>query len=212
MVGRRWDTEIKTSIDFSNPGCQDELAQLAKQDGCQRLYYNIDYFAFRRGLYTAIPPLVIGRIHWDNWLVWNAASQKVPVVDASDAICAIHQNHDYGYHPQGQHGVWYDESARRNLEAAGGRRHLYTMEDATYRLTESGAFEPQHLYWLAPSKRAARTLMRAVRTSLRVRLWHPLMDTTRSLRHRLGFRRETLLYLLKPFRRQRAVRRHPFDC
>ena len=53
----------------------------------------------------------------------------------------VHQNHDYGYHPQGKQGVWQDEEARRNMELAGGARHLFTMDDATHRLTTAIIFD-----------------------------------------------------------------------
>jgi hypothetical protein len=44
---------------------------------------------------------VIGRVFWDQWLVWKAGSMGAAVVDASEAVMAIHQNHDYGYHAAG---------------------------------------------------------------------------------------------------------------
>ena len=31
----------------------------------------IDYFAFPRGQYHDLPPFVIGRPGYDNWLVWH---------------------------------------------------------------------------------------------------------------------------------------------
>jgi hypothetical protein len=46
------------------------------------------------------------------------------VVDASNAVMAIHRKHDYGYHPAGKAGVWSDELSRRNYMLSGGRRHL----------------------------------------------------------------------------------------
>ena len=207
LVGRRWDTDIITPVDFSEPDWQEKLTDRAQREGFQRLYYNIDYFIFRRNLYAHIPPLVIGRVWWDHWVIWKARSQKVPVVDASAVVCAIHQNHDYSYHPQGQQGVWYDEGARRNYEVAGGRWHLHTMEDPTYRMTERG-IEPRHLYWLAPTKRLVRDSMKFLRKILRVHLWHPLMGVTRPFRHALGLRRENLV---RPFSRGHVARRHELD-
>ena len=41
-------------------------------------------------------------------------------MDASESVLAVHQNHNYGYHPAGKTGVWTDELARRNYELAGG--------------------------------------------------------------------------------------------
>jgi hypothetical protein len=60
------------------------------------------------------------------------------VVDASDVIIAVHQNHDYRYHPQGKQGVFHGEEAGRNYELAGGWRHLRTIADADEVLREDG--------------------------------------------------------------------------
>ncbi len=207
MVGRRWDTEVTAPLDFDQPGWQQTLTNLASSTGFQRLYYNIDYFAFRRGLFRDIPPLTIGRVYWDHWLVWAARARKAPVVDASEVVCAVHQNHDYSYHSQGQQGVWYDAAAQRNFAVTGGRRHLRTIEDATHRMTARG-IAPNRLYWLAPTKRLMRRVMAAIRRFVRVGLWHPLLDATRSLRHALGLRRENVALSLG---RRRAVRRHWLD-
>jgi hypothetical protein len=75
---------------------------------------------------------VIGRIWWDHWLVWKARQQGAAVVEASEQVTAVHQNHNYGYHPAGARGVWTDEQAAENYRLAGGRWHLYTINDATH--------------------------------------------------------------------------------
>jgi len=49
-----------------------------------------------------LPELVIGRVFWDQWLVWKEQEAGAAVVDASEAVMAIHQNHDYGYPPRGE--------------------------------------------------------------------------------------------------------------
>ena len=60
------------------------------------------------------------------------------VVDASNAVMPIHQNHDYGYHPAGRTGVWSDELSRRNYKLSGSRWHLRTIDDATHVLEPDG--------------------------------------------------------------------------
>ncbi len=67
---------------------------------------------------------------------WREAVGAV-VVDASEAVMAVHQNHDYGYHPAGKAGVW-TRCLERNYELAGGRWHLRTIDDATHLLGPSG--------------------------------------------------------------------------
>lgn len=205
MVGRRWDLDVTQPVDFSQTDWQETLVARAKREGFQRLHYNIDYFVFPREVYSEFPDLVIGRNHWDQWLVWKAAAEGLPVVDASDAVCAVHQNHDYAYHPQGMAGVWGDEATRANYRAAGGFSHLHTIEDATYFLGPDG-IRPKRLYWLAPAKRRVRAARHAVRTFVRTRLWHPLLNVTRPLRRSLGSRKESL-----PARYEKTSRRHWLD-
>lgn len=183
MIGRRWDMDIPELIDFHEPGAADRLRELTRQRGVLHGPDAVDYFAFRRGFYSEIPPLVVGRIWWDHWLVWKARELHADVVDASKHVTAIHQNHDYGYHPAGARGVWTDPQALRNYELAGGRWHLYTIADATHILESSGErsnwgrfFAP---YW------------RVLRPKL-IPIWFALLGLTRPLRKLLGLRRPRL--------------------
>ncbi len=106
MVGRRWDTDVSEPIDFANAGWEKTAEALTRERGVQQPGWSIDYFAFPRGLYAEVPALVIGRVWWDHWLVWKARAEGAAVVDASEVVTVIHQNHDYGYHPAGAKGVW----------------------------------------------------------------------------------------------------------
>jgi hypothetical protein len=206
MIGRRWDVDVTQPLDFSQPGWQEAIVRRAQQEGFQRLFYNIDYFAFRRGLYAQIPDLVIGRNWWDQWLVWQAGAAGVPVVDVSEVVCAVHQNHDYSYHPQGMAGVWSDDATQENFRRAGGWSHLHTIEDATYRLTPEG-LQRNRGYWLVPAKRRVRRVRRAVRAFVRTKLWHPFLDKTRPVRQALGLRQN----VVSPLRGRNAPRRHWLD-
>jgi hypothetical protein len=191
MVGRRWDTDITTPIDFSRSDWQEHVVALAKSEGCQRFFHNVDYFAFSKGLYPRIPPLVIGRIWWDHWLVGKAHDSGATVVDVSPVVCAVHQNHDYGYHPKGMTGVWNDEDAQRNYRLARQEVRLRTIEDAPFRLTAAG-FQRNRFYFLAPLKRSYRKVSRRVRGFLRTYFWHPMLSLTRPIRHALGLKKDAL--------------------
>jgi hypothetical protein len=187
MVGRRWDLEVTQPLDFTNEDWENRITGLARLEGYQRFFHNIDYFAFRRGLYAKIPPLVIGRIYWDHWVVGKARDLGATVVDVSDVVCAVHQNHDYGYHPKGMEGVWKDLEAHRNLELMRMDTKPATIEDAAYRLTSRG-LETNRFYWMAPVKRRWRIVSRKVRGAVRSAMWHPFLDATRRLRHALGLK------------------------
>jgi len=138
IVGQRWDLDICNQLDFGVPEWQGALEQLALKAGRQRPCNWIDYFAFSKGFGQNLVPLAVGRASWDNWLIWHARSIGIPVVDVSKSVIAVHQNHDYSHHPKGAAGVWSGEEAIRNYKLAGGWRHLYSMENATHKLTDRG--------------------------------------------------------------------------
>lgn len=192
MVGRRWDTEIQASYDFENREWEARLRKQVLQEGRQRTPEWIDYFAFTRSLYgSEFPPLVVGRVFWDNWLVWKALDGRCPVVDVSDAVMAVHQNHDYGYHPQGKLGVFHGEEAGRNYELAGGWRHLRTIADATEVLRENALKGNWGRHW-AGVKRFARQAVRVLFYSGIERVWFSFLGLTRPVRRMLGLRAENL--------------------
>jgi hypothetical protein len=205
MIGRRWDTDITAPVDFADPEWERKIREFALANGAQRLYYNIDYFAFSKGLYTNIPRLAVGRSYWDQWAVWKASAERAPVVDATDIVVAVHQNHDYSTHPQGWQGVFYGEGAQQNFQRAGGWSHLHTIEDATHRITEK-SIEPCRLYRIAPARRAVRRMVKKMRDTIRIVLWHPVLNATRSVRHALGLRQPEIRLTSR-----KAVRRHEFD-
>jgi hypothetical protein len=180
MVGRRWDMNVTEPLEFGRPQWEGDLRSLAQREGVQRDVDCVDYFAFPRGFYKEIPPLVVGRVWWDHWLVWKARKEGGAVVDVSKVVTAVHQNHDYGYHPTGAKGVWNDEQAKRNYELAGGRRHLFTIADAT-RILEADAERnnPKRLW--APYWRYLRPKF--------IPIWFGFLNLTRPMRKLLGLRR-----------------------
>lgn len=156
MVGRRWDLSVEGHLDVSGPDWQGRLRSLALREGTPRPAQFIDYFAFSRHAdLGAIPPFAVGRPGWDNWVLWKASTSGVSVVDSSRVVLAVHQNHDYSHHPQGEAGVYWGEEARRNRELMGSRRHFRTIDDTAFVLTPSG-IRPNYRRWLVRAKRIAR--------------------------------------------------------
>jgi len=94
-VGQRWDLDINFAVDFNKSNWRSILQQEVRKRGVLHSPQGIDYFLYSRGLYEDMPPFAIGRLAWDNWLVSQARLQRVPVIDATDCIKIIHQNHDY---------------------------------------------------------------------------------------------------------------------
>jgi hypothetical protein len=189
MVGRRWDTDIREAIDYSKPAWEEEVWRCAAAANHQCDERWIDYFAFSRGLfYKKVPPFVVGRTSWDNWLIWCAAKLGAAVVDASCAVRAVHQNHDYSYHAKGKEGVWRDEHAQHNFQLAGGWNHLWFIGDANWALGADRSIKRSNhrrvRRWLGLPKNAERVLIYYVWFPS----WHFVLNITRPLRKLIGLR------------------------
>jgi hypothetical protein len=179
MVGRRCDLDITEPLDFSAPDWGSHLRSTTHERGKLRPPQWIDFFVFPRGLLRhQVPPFAVGRPGYDNWLLWKVRSMSVPLVDATQVLLAIHQNHDYSHHPGGQSGLWQDVEARQNY-ALLGKGHFATIDNATHRLTPNG-LRPNYYHYVAQAKRKV--------LDARSGAWFGLLDVTRSLRHRLGLR------------------------
>jgi hypothetical protein len=190
MVGRRWDIEMPDPLDYLQASWRSRLQGTALMRGVQRSEDWIDYFAFSKGLYGAsVPPLVIGRVHWDQWLMWKALNSGAAVVDASSSVIAVHQNHDYSYHPNGRAGVWHGIEADENmrLRAAGCGRHMRRISDATEVPDATGIRSNAWRYWSA-TRRTAKRCQHFVHCGLLQPVAFFFFDLTRPLRHAVGLR------------------------
>jgi hypothetical protein len=105
MVGRRWNIDLSKPLDFSQSDWQERLRASVLRSGKPTPPEWIDYFVFPRRFYRGLLPFALGRAGFDNWLLWKAHSLGAPIIDASQAVMVVHQNHDYSHHPQGQKGV-----------------------------------------------------------------------------------------------------------
>ena len=95
VLGQRTDININEAWNFDSADWEAELKSLLAQKGTLHAPSGIDYFCFPRGMYTDIPPFAIGRLEWDNWLVWRARTLGFPIVDITKAVPIAHQNHEY---------------------------------------------------------------------------------------------------------------------
>ncbi len=132
IVGQRWDMDVQKSLDFSSGWDEHLMADLQKHG---RLHppMGSDYFVFPRACFTQMPKFAIGRAGWDNWMFTHARLQGWPVVNATQAITIIHQDHDYSHLPGGQPHYRLPETTE-NIRLAGGQRAIFTLLDANYTL------------------------------------------------------------------------------
>jgi len=135
IVGRRTDLDLGGAIDFTNPDWKEKLAAHADKAGRLHGFSGIDYFLFPKSLAPEIPPFPVGRPGWDSWFIYYIRSRKVPIIDATEVITAVHQNHPYTWRPT-------DPESLKSAEIAGGLANMLTIRDADFILTTHGLERP----------------------------------------------------------------------
>ncbi len=180
MVGRRWNTPVTQLIEFQRPDWEAQIRASATHSGQQGPPYAVDYFVFPRGVYGDTPPFAVGRFYWDHWLVWKARSMKVPVVDASASVLAIHQEHGFPGQPPGGRDQDTDPEAKRNRALAGGLLHLYTIKHCTHGLAR-GQIAKRRGAWHVPATNVLATYSS--------KLWYWLLSSTFQARRTIGLYR-----------------------
>jgi len=156
IIGETRDLDIRDELGVGTVSERAMLRERALAEGHSRGATAIDYFAFTAGLFDPVPPFVVGRARFDNWLVWRARDRG-PVVDATRAVVPVHQRHDYAHVAGGFEEAHLGGEARRNEELAGGTSRIYTIFDASHRLRPDGAVRR----YLGSSLRARETARKA---------------------------------------------------
>ncbi|MGD0198636.1 MAG: hypothetical protein ABSC56_12125 [Solirubrobacteraceae bacterium] len=136
-IGRRWDCDVTSPLDFSQGDAA--LRDWAQRDGKLDLGRGSDYFVFRRESDFGLPPFAVGRPGWDNWMIRRALQLGFPVIDMTESVTAIHQNHGYGHVANAIGSDWEGPEAKRNRDLAGDfDRYIYTPYNATHLLGVNG--------------------------------------------------------------------------
>lgn len=125
VIGRRWDAGSIGVLKFSS-NWQEKIKKGAKLHAAT----GIDFFAFTKGVWPEIPPFALGRWAWDNWLVDNAVSSGIDVIDATKVVTAVHQEHPH-YPRRG-------EQWKANQELFGDRHGRGTANHTNWILGEQG--------------------------------------------------------------------------
>lgn len=143
LVGQRWDFDQTQVIDFEDPTWREQLLRRVEQCAQPHSLWGLDYFVFPRdGVLDRLPPFVVGRPGWDNWMIYHARQRGIPVIDASPVIRAIHQNHDYNHVPMRSGERWVGPEAQRQVrlvrELMNGQTIRFAIVDATHRMDAQG--------------------------------------------------------------------------
>lgn len=136
MIGRRWDFDFREPLDTENHAgnWENVFRERVFHEGCLHGLAGIDYWVFTRSLNFDPPSFVVGRPGIDSWLVYRGRQLRIPVIDATEAITIVHQNHDYPMKKKD----YFEAEKRRNIEIAGGLANMLTLRDANWRVDRKG--------------------------------------------------------------------------
>jgi hypothetical protein len=166
MTGQRTSLDIVEPLDFEPSAWQTKLRELAATKGHMDPWLAMDYFAFPRDTYVDVPPFVVGRARWDNWMAYSVRKRGLPLIDATRDVLAIHQNHDYRHLAGGVKDCFVNPEGQRNQE-------LYGLDTCV------GTIDATHMLKKGRVRRAlGRThLSRSLDT---LKIFHPTLSTVLS--------------------------------
>ncbi|MBI4363922.1 MAG: hypothetical protein HY568_00675 [Candidatus Latescibacteria bacterium] len=170
MIGQRWDLDVNEPIDFGRSDWEAALRGRTARAGTLHPPSGSDYFVYPRGAIGRLPSFAVGRPGWDNWMIYRARRLGWPVVDATASALVIHQNHAYGHVTQARDAAWEGPEADRHRELIGSEERIFTIADATHRLTPEGlrvALGPRRIRRRIRTFMILSPLLRRVRAALR---------------------------------------------
>ena len=157
MTARRWSIDMSGRLEFSKDWEHDLLKVVAER-GSLGKHTQIDFWAYSKGLLSGIPPLAVGRMAFECWCLHKARAENADLIDSTDVVISVHQNHDYSHHPEGAEGIGRRLEAARNRELVGGKPYFFTIRDRTHILTKNGIKQVRDGWRLWRGLRAAQVL------------------------------------------------------
>jgi hypothetical protein len=130
LIGQRWDLDIRNRITFDENWRQ-ELKLMLEAKGQLHPPAGSDYFIYKRNAFDHMPTFALGRAGWDNWMIYDGRSRRIPVVDCTRSATVIHQEHDYAHLPDGEPHYRLPESDE-NVRLSGGQETIFTLSDANW--------------------------------------------------------------------------------
>lgn len=144
MSGRRYDLDFNETIDFRQDIWRKNIIDLKNDRGKLHAFSGMDYWIFPKSLDFDPPAFVVGRPGMDSWLIFKCRSLGVPVIDATQMVTIIHQNHNYPTKKLSS----YDIESAKNIELAGGFSRMMTLREANFVLYNSKVVQVPLLRYL----------------------------------------------------------------
>jgi len=163
LTSRSFSLNINTILNFDDPEIEERLKNIVRKNYIHNDIRSLptDFYFFHREFLSnaKIPPFIYGRGVFVRWYIYHAHCKRIPIIDATPVITAIHQMHSFDYIKD--HDVQEElqkvkdpykalmkgREFRWNLEIAGPAAY-FSGADFTHILTEQGLVKinsPYHL-------------------------------------------------------------------
>lgn len=169
MVGQRWNLDVNEPIEFG-PDWERDLRTRLSESGQLGPRTGEDYIVYPKGFIREMPPFLVGRSYVDGWLLYEARSRGLQLIDATRAVTAVHQNHDYSHISMAKGGQVDDPQTDQNFQLAGGRSRMLIIKDRTHILSTRGIRPARDIWRLWRLIRTAPVLQRSLPLPARLAL------------------------------------------
>ena len=115
LIGRRWNLDLKQPLTF-DADWELRLNKLVNAQGTLADCDCKDYFVFPQHLFKQLPAFALGRGYWDTWMVIEALKRHYSLVDGSQVVQAVHQNHAYTHIRGGKNEAYMGKEAQINKQ------------------------------------------------------------------------------------------------
>src|SRR3989339_95028 len=141
VVGQRYMLEIKNELEFNDDWEEEIKKDLQKNGFLNQARSALDYFVFRNKSFKNMPAFAVGRVCWDNWMIYESRRRQIHTIEVRDIITPIHQKHDTvaGINDSKNRAV--NPEAQNNLKLAGGAKHIFNLDDTSHILDKDGLRE-----------------------------------------------------------------------
>ncbi len=143
MIGCRYDIDLNREV-FIDRTTEKFFRNHAFRRWESDNSYGSDFFLFTKSSgFREILNFIVGRPGWDNWIIFRGRMLRIPVIDVSESVFCVHQNHDYQHVPERTGEKWEGVEGDHNLNLLlkGQRMSLidasHKMKDGKIRLNFS---------------------------------------------------------------------------
>lgn len=134
LIGQRINLGDAVFVDLDMSDCMAQLVKVVREGkAILDTPSATDYFCFRRGMWRDIPRIIIGRGGYDQALLAYCMRHRIPIIDGTFRVIALHQFHDYNHIEGGNKVVFSGTDAEHNYrEGRAGKHSRAQVSDAGY--------------------------------------------------------------------------------